>query len=81
MIGGVTRHILPHLSGVPHLHVIRLLSQTLFHNARCKTTTSMFPKALKYNTIVLNYKPCSGVCIVIKLQFAIQNLVYVKSMF
>ena len=21
MIGGVTRHILPHLPGVPHLHV------------------------------------------------------------
>ena len=25
MIGGVTRHILPHLSGVPHLHVNRPL--------------------------------------------------------
>ena len=21
MIGGITRHMLPHLSGVPHLHV------------------------------------------------------------
>ena len=25
MIGGVTRHLLPHLSGVPHLHVNRPL--------------------------------------------------------
>ena len=25
MIGGVTRHILPHLSRVPYLHVNRLL--------------------------------------------------------
>ena len=25
MLGGVTRHILPHLSGVPHLHVNRPL--------------------------------------------------------
>ena len=25
MIGGVTRHMLPHLSGVPHLHVNRPL--------------------------------------------------------
>ena len=25
MIGGVTRHILPHLPGVPHLHVNRPL--------------------------------------------------------
>ena len=23
MLGGVTRHMLPHLSGVPHLHVNR----------------------------------------------------------
>ena len=26
MIGGVTRHILPHLPGVPHLHVNRPLN-------------------------------------------------------
>ena len=26
MIGGVTRHMLPHLSGVPHLHGNRPLS-------------------------------------------------------
>jgi len=26
MIGGVTRRMLPHLSGVPHLHVNRPLS-------------------------------------------------------
>ena len=25
MIGGVTSHMLPHLSGVPHLHVNRLV--------------------------------------------------------
>ena len=25
MLGGVTRHIVPHLPGVPHLHVNRLL--------------------------------------------------------
>ena len=25
MLGGVTRHMLPHLSGVPHLHVNRPL--------------------------------------------------------
>ena len=30
MIGGVTRHMLPHLPGVPHLHVNRLL-----HVTRC----------------------------------------------
>ena len=39
------------------------------------------PKSSKIYTIVLNYKPCYGICIVIKLQFAIQNLVYVKSIF
>ena len=26
MLGGVTRHVLPHLPGVHHLHVNRLLS-------------------------------------------------------
>ena len=29
MLGGVTRHMLPHLSGVPHLHLNRPLSYTL----------------------------------------------------
>ena len=80
MIGGMTRHILPHLSGVPHLHVISLLSQTLFHNAR-QNYYLYVPKSSKIYAIVLNYKSCNGICIVIKLQFAIQNLVYVKSMF
>ena len=28
MVGGVTRSMLPHLSGVPHLHVDRLLDWT-----------------------------------------------------
>ena len=28
MLGGVTRHMLPHLPGVPHLHVQRLLENT-----------------------------------------------------
>ena len=31
MIGGVTRHTLPHLSGVPHLHVNRPLEYETFH--------------------------------------------------
>ena len=26
MLGGVTRHMLPHLTGVPHLHVKKALS-------------------------------------------------------
>ena len=30
MIGGVTRHMLPHLSGVPHLHVNRPLVVCFF---------------------------------------------------
>ena len=30
MIGGVTRHVLPHLSGVPLLHVNRPLTYRLF---------------------------------------------------
>ena len=30
MIGGVTRRMLPHLSGVPHLHVNRLLNTSLY---------------------------------------------------
>ena len=30
MIGEVTRRMLPHLSGVPHLHVNRPLVQTIF---------------------------------------------------
>ena len=29
MIGGVTRHILPHVPGVPHLHVNRPLNARL----------------------------------------------------
>ena len=35
MIGGVTRHMLPHLSGVPHLHVNRSL-------ARAKSEASVY---------------------------------------
>ena len=29
MLGGVTRHMLPHLPGVPHLHVNRPLTNTV----------------------------------------------------
>ena len=36
MIGGVTRHMLPHLSGVPHLHVNRPLR---IRNLLCKLST------------------------------------------
>ena len=32
MIGGVTRHILTHLSGVPHLHVNRLFERHAAHS-------------------------------------------------
>ena len=28
MLGGVTRHVLPHLPGVPHVHVNRPLENT-----------------------------------------------------
>ena len=31
MIGGVTHHLLPHLSGVLHLHVNRPLERNLSH--------------------------------------------------
>ena len=34
MIGGVTRHMLPHLFGVPHLHVIRPRSLKIYLNKR-----------------------------------------------
>ena len=34
MIGGVTRHILPHLLGVPHLHVNRPLDKQSNNFAR-----------------------------------------------
>ena len=30
MLGGVTRHMLPHLSGVPHFHVNRPLETELY---------------------------------------------------
>ena len=33
MIGGVTRHMLPHLSGVPHLHVKQALRRALLEPA------------------------------------------------
>ena len=34
MIGGVTRHMLPHLFGVPHLHVNRPKSLKIYRNKR-----------------------------------------------
>ena len=39
MIGGVTRQMLPHLSGVPHLHVNRPLERKLGSTSGKYTTT------------------------------------------
>ena len=63
--------------------LVDLSRQTLFHNARLQNYILYFyvhrKIGSKIYTIRLNYKPCNVVYIVIKLQFAIKNLVYVKS--
>ena len=49
MIGGVTRHILPHLPGVPHLHVNRplitlfweIVDRPLFHVWKIYTSQNL----------------------------------------
>ena len=63
--------------------LVDLRRQTLFHNARLQNYILYFyvhrKIGSKIYTIRLNYKPCNVVYIVIKLQFAIKNFVYVKS--
>ena len=42
MIGGVTRHMLPHLSGIPHLHVTGLkLIRGKQQQSRTKQSTTL----------------------------------------
>ena len=48
MIGGVTRHMLPHLPGVPHLHVNRLLAtnkrvRKIYSVTICQQKTKIVP--------------------------------------
>ena len=45
MLGGVTRHMLPHLPGVPHLHVNRPLDKKNFlQNIQTNTQTIILAK-------------------------------------
>ena len=56
--------------------LVDLSRQTLFHNARLQNYCFYVHKKIgsKIYTILLNYKPCNVVCIVIKLQFAIKKI-------
>ena len=41
MLGGATRHMLPHLPGVPHLHANRLLDSMLALSSSESVTFSL----------------------------------------
>ena len=55
MIGGVTRHTLSHLSGVPHLHVNRSLEYGTFYvnqvliNMKFCEKNMQFTEEMKYS--------------------------------
>ena len=51
MIGGVTRHMLPHLSGNPHLHVNRPLEAS--NNKAAQSNQVLEPR---YVNILLSVK-------------------------
>ena len=56
MIGGVTRRTLPHLSGVPHLHVNRPLEYGTFYVNQALINMNFCEKNMQFTEEMKNSK-------------------------